>query len=427
MGMQQGDTKIEKRTLAWALYDWGNSAYATTVMAGFFPVFFKQYWATGMEVTQSTLRLSMANSIASLLIVLLAPLLGAIADQWSSRKRFLLTFAFLGVVMTALLPLVAKGEWQWALVCYVLATIGFSGSISFYDSLIVFVTTPERLDVVSALGYALGYLGGGLLFALNVWMVLDPQQFGLADAAAAVRLSFFLVAAWWLIFTLPLALWVHEPDGRGGSALLAVRNGLRQLRNTFHEIRQLRTVFMFLLAYWCYIDGVDTIVRMAVDYGMSLGFDSNSLIVALLITQFIGFPAAIGFGHLGKRIGARRGIYLAIGAYVLIVIWASQMGSQVEFYGLAIAIGLVQGGIQSLSRSFYARLIPHDKSAEFFGFYNMLGKFAAVLGPVMVGWVGAVSGNPRLGILTLLLLFFVGALLLSRVGDEAEPAVTQAQ
>ncbi len=417
MAMRKNGQNKDKQTLAWLLYDWGNSAYATTVMAGFFPVFFKEYWSAGVTATQSTFYLGMANSVASLLIVVLAPLLGAIADQWSARKRFLLFFAFLGILMTAMLPLVEQGDWLWAVLFYIVSTIGFSGSVSFYDSLIVFVTTPSRLDVVSATGYAMGYLGGGLLFALNVWMTLKPEWFGLADAAEAVRFSFFMVAAWWLLFTLPLAWLVREPDGRGGSAMQAVRNGLKQLRDTFHEIRQLRTVFLFLLAYWCYIDGVDTIVRMAVDYGLSLGFDSNSLIVALLITQFIGFPSAIAFGHLGKRVGARRGIYLAIGAYVLIVVWASQMSSQNEFYGLAIAIGLVQGGIQSLSRSFYARLIPKEKSAEFFGFYNMLGKFAAVVGPVMVGWVGALSGNPRIGILTLLLLFFVGALLLSRVPD----------
>ncbi len=407
----------DRKILAWSLYDWGNSAYATTVMAGFFPIFFKEFWSAGVEASESTFYLGLANSLASLLIVLLAPILGAIADQWAARKRFLLFFAFLGVCMTALLPLVAKGEWQWAVLLYVLASVGFSGSISFYDSLIVFVTEPARLDRVSALGYAMGYLGGGLLFALNVWMTLQPGLFGLADAGEAVRLSFFMVALWWLLFTLPLARWVTEPDGRRGSAWLAVRGGLRQLYDTFHEIRRLRTVFLFLLAYWCYIDGVDTIVRMAVDYGLSLGFDSSSLIVALLITQFVGFPAAIAFGHLGERIGAKRGIYLAIGVYVVIVAWASRMESQVEFYGLAVAIGLVQGGIQSLSRSLYARLIPVDKSAEFFGFYNMLGKFAAVLGPVMVGWVGALSGSPRIGILSLLLLFLLGALLLSRVGE----------
>ncbi len=418
MAMPQGTDHTKKQTLSWVLYDWGNSAYATTVMAGFFPIFFKEYWSAGVTATQSTFYLGIANSLASLLIVLLAPLLGAIADQCAARKRFLLFFAFLGICMSAMLPLVAKGEWQWAVLFYVVASIGFSGSISFYDSLLVFVTTPSRLDVVSAVGYAMGYLGGGLLFAFNVWMTLAPEMFGLADAAEAVRLSFYTVALWWLLFTVPLALWVREPDGRGGSTLNAVRDGVRQLRDTFHEIRQLRVVFLFLLAYWCYIDGVDTIVRMAVDYGLSLGFDSNSLIVALLITQFVGFPAAIGFGYLGKRIGAKRGIYIAILAYVLIVIWASRMEQQAEFYGLAIAIGLVQGGIQSLSRSFYARLIPKEKSAEFFGFYNMLGKFAAVIGPVMVGWAGALSGNPRIGILTLLILFALGAFFLSRVGSD---------
>jgi len=418
-----------RRVLSWALYDWGNSAFATTVMAGFFPLFFKQYWSAGVAVTESTFYLGIANSLASLVIVLLAPLLGAIADRGSHRKRFLLFFAFLGVCMTALLPLVAKGEWQWAVLFYVVATIGFSGSVTFYDSLIVFVTEPSRLDVVSALGYALGYLGGGLLFAINVWMTLRPESFGLADAAAAVKLSFFMVALWWALFTVPLALWVTEPDGRGPGALEAVRAGLRQLVQTFAEIRALRVVFLFLLGYWCYIDGVDTIVRMAVDYGLSLGFSSDSLIVALLITQFVGFPAAIGFGYLGNRIGPKNGIYIAIAVYSLIVVFASRMQAESEFYALAIAIGLVQGGIQSLSRSLYARIIPGDKSAEFFGFYNMLGKFAAVLGPVMVGWAGVASGDPRLGILTLLLLFVLGAFFMSRVdlAEGREKARTLAQ
>jgi UMF1 family MFS transporter len=412
-------TNEKRPVLAWSLYDWGNSAFATTVMAGFFPVFFKQYWSAGVEVTDSTFFLGVANSLASLIIVLLAPLLGAIADRVSHRKRFLIFFAFLGVCMSALLPLVAKGEWAWAVLFYVFATIGFSGSVTFYDSLIVFVTTPARYDQVSALGYAMGYLGGGLLFALNVWMTLQPETFGLADAAEAVRLSFFMVALWWALFTVPLALWVTEPAGDSGSGSgAAIRAGLIQLRDTFREIRTLRVVFLFLLGYWCYIDGVDTIVRMAVDYGLSIGFSSDSLIVALLITQFVGFPAAIAFGYLGNRLGPKNGIYLAIAVYAMIVVWAYWMDSEREFYGLAIAIGLVQGGIQSLSRSLYARIIPADKSAEFFGFYNMLGKFAAVLGPVMVGWAGMASGNPRIGILTLLLLFGLGALFLSRVDLE---------
>lgn len=408
----------KRKILAWSFYDWGNSAFATTVMAGFFPVFFKQYWSAGVAVSESTFYLGVANSLASLIIVLLAPLLGAIADRGSHRKRFLIFFAFLGVCMTALLPLVAKGQWQWAVLFYVMATIGFSGSVTFYDSLIVFVTHPSRYDQVSALGFAMGYLGGGLLFAVNVWMTLQPELFGLADAAEAVQLSFLTVALWWALFTVPLALWVTEPEGRGAGSGAAIRAGLAQLRETFSAIRALRVVFLFLLGYWCYIDGVDTIVRMAVDYGLSLGFSSDSLIVALLITQFVGFPAAIAFGYLGNRLGPKVGIYIAIAVYTAIVVCASRMDSEREFYALAIAIGLVQGGIQSLSRSLYARIIPADKSAEFFGFYNVLGKFAAVLGPVMVGWAGMTSGNPRIGILTLLLLFGLGAFFLSRVDLE---------
>ncbi|QKQ28309.1 MFS transporter [Candidatus Reidiella endopervernicosa] len=384
-------------------------------MAGFFPLFFKQYWSAGASVTESTFRLGIANSVASLVIVILAPLLGAIADRCGARKRFLLTFATLGILMTALLPWVAQGDWWLAVVLYVLATIGFSGSISFSDSLLVFVADKPEYERVSALGYALGYLGGGLLFAVNVWMTLSPQTFGLTDAAEAVKLSFFTVAIWWALFTLPLARYVTETDGSGIGARAAVVAGWSQLRETFREIRALRNIFLFLIAYWFYIDGVDTIVRMAVDYGLSLGFDSNSLIVALLITQGVGFPAALAFGWLGSRIGARSGIYIAIAVYIVVVIWAAQMEHVKEFYLLAVVIGLVQGGIQSLSRSLYAHIIPADKSAEFFGFYNMLGKFAAVLGPVMVGWASAVSGSPRLSMLTLLILFVVGALVLRKV------------
>lgn len=413
-----GQKRLTRPILSWALYDWGNSAFATTVMAGFFPLFFKQYWSAGADVTESTFRLGLANSVASLIIVILAPVLGAIADNWGARKRFLIFFTFLGVLMTALLPLVQMGEWQWAVLFYVVATVGFSGGVSFYDSLIVFVTEPAKLDRVSALGYAMGYFGGGLLFAFNVWMTLSPTTFGLADAAEAVRISFFTVAVWWALFTLPMALFVTEADGKARSAGQAVTAGLRQLRDTFHEVRRLRVVFLFLCAYWLYIDGVDTIVRMAVDYGLALGFASESLITALLITQFVGFPAAIAFGRLGERLGPKTGIYIAITVYLMVVLWATQMDKVAEFYGLAVVIGLVQGGIQSLSRSLYARIIPSEKSAEFFGFYNMLGKFAAVLGPVMVGWASVVTGSPRLSMLTLLLLFGGGALILRWVNVE---------
>jgi UMF1 family MFS transporter len=403
--------------VSWALYDWANSAYAVTVMTGFFPLFFKQYWADALSPEQSTYQLGLANSIASLSIVLLAPLLGSIADQSGSKKRFLLLFTFLGAAMCAGLFLVEQGNWQLAIIIYMLASIGFMGSVSFLDSLVVHVAPVNKLDRVSALGYALGYIGGGLLFAFCVWMLRSPESFGLDNVSTAIRLSFVLVAAWWLIFAIPLFVWVREPAAAGDAKGIreSILAGFRQLVNTFQEIRQLKIVFTFLLAYWLYIDGVDTIIRMAVDYGLSLNLDSGDLILAILITQFIGFPSAILFGRLGEWIGPKAGIQIALSVYIIVVIWAYQMNSSWEFYTLAILIGLVQGGVQSLSRSLYARIIPAHRSAEFFGFYNMLGKFAAVLGPIIVGWVALISGSHRFAMLSIIVLFVVGALLLSRV------------
>ncbi len=407
------------KALAWAFYDWANSTFATTVMAGFFPVFFKQYWSADVAASTSSFWLGMANSLPSLVIMLLSPPLGAIADRGSAKKRLLLFFTLLGILATAALYGVARGQWPLACLLYGVGVIGFSGATAFYDALIVVVAGERKLDIVSALGFALGYLGGGLLFAVNVLMTLYPQAFGLPDTATAVRLSFLMVAVWWAVFSLPLLLYVPEPpnpERMGGRA--AVRAGLLQLRQTLADIRRLRVVGLFLLAYWLYIDGVDTIVRMAVDYGLALGFAADDLIVALLITQFVGFPAAIVFGKLGERWGARQGIFIGIGAYTLITLCGYFISKPWHFYALAIAIGLVQGGIQSLSRSFYARLIPAEKSGEFFGFYNMLGKFAAVIGPLLMGWVSLMTGSPRASILSLLLLFIGGALLLARVDEE---------
>jgi UMF1 family MFS transporter len=255
----------------------------------------------------------------------------------------------------------------------------------------------------------LGYLGGGLLFAFCVAMTLKPAFFGLTGKQQAVSLSFLLVAGWWLVFSIPLWLQVREqPRHQKVGLSKAVSNGFTQLFKTFHEIKKLKPVVFFLLAYWLYIDGVDTVIRMAVDFGKARGIETTSLITALLMTQFIGFPAAIGFGYLGNKIGPKRGILIGIAAYIVITIWAANMNTAWEFFVLAGFVGLVQGGIQSLSRSYYASLIPVDKAAEFFGFYNMLGKFAAIIGPVMVGWVGLVTGSETIGIISILVLFIAG-------------------
>lgn len=408
----------QPKVLAWSFYDWANSAFATTVMAGFFPLFFKQYWSAEVIATESTFRLGMANSLASILVVCVAPLLGAMADQAGAKKRFLLISAAMGIVMTGSLPLVAEGAWVMALVLYGLAVLGFSCSNIFYDSLLVSVTKERHYDRVSAYGFAFGYLGGGLLFSLNVMMILFPGSFGLAGTAEAVKLSFFSVAVWWALFSIPLFLWVEEPV-TGEEKRAWVSAGFKQLFTTLGKVRQLKMTFLFLLAYWCYIDGVDTIVRMAVDYGLSIGFDANNLMVALLITQFVGFPAALAFAAIGAKRGPKQGIMLAIFVYLLILLWAYRMDAIWEFYLLAVAIGLVQGGIQALSRALYARLIPRDQAGEFFGFYNMLGKFAVVLGPLLMGWVGVLTQDSRLSILAIGILFALGALLLSRVDVDA--------
>jgi len=402
--------------LSWALYDFFYNEMATTVMAGFFPVFFNGFWSVGADGSLTTARLSFANGIASLVVALLAPIIGAIADRGGSRKKFLFVFAALGIVMSGGLYFVQQGNWAVAVLLYVCATVGFAGSNVFYDSMIVDVAKPDEFDMVSAYGYALGYLGGGILFAVNVLMTLQPAWFGLADATQAVQVSFLTVAIWWLVASVPLLLWVEEaPTVDQKPALGAVRAGFQQLMDTARAIGELKPVLIFLCAYWLYIDGVYTIIKLAVDYGIRLGFESSQLVLALLLVQFVAFPSALFFGWAAKYVGVKRGILIALSVYMLTTIWASRIVEVWEFFGLAIVIGLVQGGVQSLSRSLYARIIPADKTGEFFGFYNMLGKFASVLGPVFVGVVALLSHNPRLSILAILPLFLIGAAVLTRV------------
>ena len=409
------DIRNKKQVFSWALYDWANSAFATTVMAGFFPIFYKQYWAAGIDASNSTFQLGVANATASLVIVLCAPILGAIADAGKFKKIFLFCFAALGILFTALLYWVGKNDWASAVSLFSAATIGFMGANVFYDALILNVSDEDNRDLVSALGYAIGYLGGGLLFAINVAMTLSPESFGLADASEAVKLSFISVSIWWAIFSIPLFLFVKEREtGSRSSIGDSIRRGLKQFVATFHHIRSLRTVWIFLLAYWLYIDGVDTVVRMAVDFGLSIGLESEHLLTALLLTQFIGFPAAIAFGYIGQHLGTKRGIYISLAIYILVTVGAYFIDSVWEFYVLAGMIGLVQGGIQSLSRSFYADIIPAQQSAEFFGFYNMMGKSAALLGPLLVGFIVVSTGDHRLGMLSLIILFIAGGALLTR-------------
>ncbi|MGI9310894.1 MAG: MFS transporter [bacterium] len=406
-----------RAALSWALYDWANSAFATTIIAGFFPVYYSVLTAD-MSARDSQFWFNIALAVSSLLIAVAAPLLGAIADCGGRRKRFLAAFAMIGILMSAGLAWVHVGMWWVGLLLYGAGSIGFSGANIFYDSMIVDVSAPDDFDVVSAYGYALGYVGGGLLFALNVLMVTQPAWFGLADASSALAASFISVAAWWGVFTLPLLRMVDEPAPTM-DARAAMRAGVAQLRDTLAEVRRMRALALFLIAYWFYIDGVGTIIKMAVFFGdRILALPRESLITALLLTQFVSFPAALAFGALGKRIGPRRGILIGLAVYAAVVLYAWRwLDSGADFYLLAIAIGLVQGGVQSLSRSLYARFVPKSKSAEFFGFFNMMGKFAAILGPLLMALVPiAIAGaDERDSILALLLLFAVGGYLLWKV------------
>jgi UMF1 family MFS transporter len=432
--------KKEKKAIwGWAMYDWANSAFATTVMAGFFPVFFKQYWSYGVDVNMSTARLGFGNAVAGILLAVMAPVLGAVADSGSARKKFLICFAYLGVLMTAALFLIQKGNWKWAIFLYAMGIIGFSGANIFYDSLLPSVADEDEIDYVSGLGYSLGYLGGGLLFLVNVLMTLIPEKFGLPDTGTAVRYAFVTVALWWGFFSIFTIVWVPEAQSAAAPAGISriIFDGFNRFLETFKKIRRLKTVFLFLIAYWFYIDGVNTIIRMAVDYGMSIGFGSNDLIIALLITQFVGFPCALLFGKLGQIWSVRKLIFIAIGVYVFVTLWGTMMTHPQEFYILAVLIGLVQGGIQALSRSYYSRLIPKNRAAEFYGFYNMLGKFATILGPVLIGFSGLAARRllmppspttdqmihvarlaSRWGIASIILLFIIGAMLLYFVDEE---------
>ena len=340
------------------------------------------------------------------------------ADSGSLKKRFLFLFAYLGILMSAALALVSQGEWQLAAFIYILGNVGFMGADIFYDGLLPSISDRKNVDFVSGLGFAFGYLGGGILFSINVLMLQNFSLFGLEGEAEAIKASFLSVALWWALFSLPLFLFVEERKKESRSAAALLKDGYLRLKNTFSKIKKLKGVLLFLLAYWLYIDGVDTIIRMAVDYGMALGFDSKNLIFALLIVQFVGFPATLLFAKIAQLWDTKKAIFLAIGIYLFITLWATVMEKVYEFYILAVMIALVQGGIQALSRSYYSKMIPKEHAAEFFGFYNFLGKFAAILGPLLVALVALFTQNSRASIGSVAVLFILGAILLYFVDEK---------
>lgn len=404
---------LTRKVFAWALYDWANSAFATTVMVVFFPLFFKQYLTVGQDATTSTFWLGIANGVSSFVLAIMAPWLGALADRGNNHLRFLAAFTAIGVIPTAMLGFVGLGDWANAALLFAIASIGFWGGLIFYDTMLVKVAPSDRIDSVSGFGYALGYLGGALLLTVNVLMFAKPAMFGLASPEAAIRASFVSVAVWWTLFAIPIFRTFPKTQAAALVGLgRALREGFVELIRTFKEVRRYRAVLLFLLAYWMYIDGVNTIMKMAVDYGLALGFPANSLILGILMIQFIGFPATLIFGALGDRISPLVGIFVGIAVYCSVTFYAVFMTQVSEFYIMAAAIGCVQGATQAMSRSYYGRLIPKDRAGEFYGFYNMMGKFAAVLGPFLMAATAVLTGNSRMAILSVALLFAGGAIML---------------
>jgi len=402
-----------KSIIGWAMYDWANSVFVTVVIAGFFPIIFKTYWAADLNTNESTFWLGIANAFASLVVVAMAPLLGAVGDKFYVRKELLLGSMLVGVITTAALSGLSQGEWLLVVVLYVIASVGFMMANVFYDALLIPVGENGQIDKISGLGYGLGYLGGGVSLAACVYVSQQPELLGFSEPIDAVLMCFIFVALWWFLFSLPLAVWTKD-----SKRIIKQANTIsvfRQTYNVFKAVFSNSQIRLFLIAYWLYIDGVDTIIRMAVDYGMALGFESDDLIIALLITQFVGFPAAIIYGYIGSRVGVKQSLLAGIGVYMLITWLGYNMSSIADFYFVAVLIGLVQGGVQAMSRSFFARMVPQNQAAEYFGIYNMLGKSAAIIGPLLMGGVALLTENHRYSILSLLVLFVVGGILLAQV------------
>ena len=406
---------LNRKSIAWALYDWANSAFALSVLAVLFPIFLGSYWSANDSGADVTARLGLITAAAAFIVSVAAPVLGAIADAGGYRKRFLMIFAFVGAAMTAALALPGEGDWQWALALYLFASVGFYGSTLFYDSLLVDVAEPDDYNIVSTLGFSLGYLGGALLLALHVWMLKSPVTFGMGSSAEVIKFAFFSVGAWWAMFLIPLIINVPEKKKVAPDMQELLRSAFRNLANTITHIRRYQNVVRFLAAYWLYVGGVFTVISMAANYGQRLGFDDSDLVLAFMITNLAGFPATLLHGFLGQRFGARNAIYGALLIYVFVSSWAVYMTDIQQFFVMAIIVGCIQGGVQGLSRSLYASLIPKDQPGEFFGFYNMVTKFSHVVGPMAVGFAALLSDSPSIVLLVLIPMFVVGGLMLTRV------------
>ncbi len=413
--------KDHKKVLrSWKMYDWANSAFATTIMAAVLPEFYSSVAGSTLDKTTATSYWGYSNTIAMLLIAIAAPILGAIGDHSGAKKRFLGGFAFFGILATALLIGIGSGMWFYASLLYIFGRVGFGGANIFYDSLLPHVARSEEIDRVSAEGYAYGYLGGGILLALNLLMILKPAFFGIPSAEWGSRISFLTVAIWWAGFSIPLFRNVSEPPAiisrdESPNPFLA---GYQRLRKTFRDVRKFKELIKFLLAFWLYNDGIGTIIIMAVIFGAEIGIGRSHLIGAILMVQFLGVPFTVLFGRLPKKLGTKNSILLALGVYAIITILGYFMQKPLHFWLLAFLVSMVQGGSQALSRSMYGSMAPPSRSAEFFGFYNVSSKFAGIIGPALFGVVGQLTGSSRLSIISIIIFFLAGGFVLTKVDHE---------
>lgn len=411
------DSTRRKIIVSWCLYDWANSAFATTIMAAVLPVFYSSVAAAELSKTTASSYWGYTNTIAMLIVAFTAPVLGALADHSGMKKKFLAAFAALGILSTAGLIDVSRGDWLLASSLYILGMVGFSGGNNFYDSLLPHVAGDQEIDRISSWGYATGYLGGGILLVFNLAMILKPQFFGLPNAEWGTRYSFLTVSIWWALFTIPLLKNVSEPPvvPIAGESANPLRASLQRLSLTFHNIRRHREAFKFLMAFWLYNDGIGTIISMAVIFGAEIHIAQEHLIGSILAVQGVGAPFSVLFGKIAGRIGAKNAILAGLVIYTGIAIGGYFIQTALHFWILAIFVGFVQGGTQALSRSLFGTLIPKSRSAEFYSFYDVSSKFAGIIGPAVFGIVGQMAGSSRLSIVSLIVFFVVGGLILLTV------------
>ncbi len=409
----QKDSNYMKTVNSWAMYHWAENAFGTSVMVAILPIYYSKVAAASLTANQATVYWGYTNTIGLIIVALLAPMLGTIANLFGIRKKLLTIFAAIAILTTATLYFVKTGDWLIASIIFIVTNISFAMADVFHDSFLPHVAKPQDIDRVSSRGFALGYLGGGILLAINVAMIQL-----MSDKELAARLSFVSASIWWAVFTVPLILNVKEPQKTGKVEGNAIKAGLRELGKTFHSIKRYRQLTIFLIAFLIYNDGIYTIFKMATIYGTELGLNQNTLIGALLLGLIIGVPSSIFFGWLAKHIGAKKCIYICLFGYVLISIGGFYVSKPIDFWILGAAVGTVMGGAQALSRSYFGSMIPKAKTAEFFGFYGMSSRIGGFIGPFVFAVVAQITGNSRYAILSILIFFIIGSILLSRVDNK---------